>query len=184
MQHITELLTNWRFRAAEDLIDKNAWADSFFAYITISLIYGGVAGGLAWIVPYSAGSGMPEIKSLLNGVGLRQVVHVKVLLAKIVGVCFSVASGIPVGKEGPMIHIGAIMGAAVSQGKTITFGFDTSWTKFQDFRSDRAKRDFITYGAGIYMHTYIRREFTHWLLKQSNFLMPQLQELLLHLEHQ
>ena len=46
-----------------------------------------------------------------------------------------------------MVHIGSIIGAAVSQGKTITFGFDTSWTKFQDFRNDGAKRDFVTYGA-------------------------------------
>lgn len=69
------------------------------------------------------------------------------LLAKVIGVCFSVASGLPIGKEGPMIHIGSIIGAAVSQGKTITFGFDTSWTKFQDFRNDGAKRDFVTYGA-------------------------------------
>jgi len=40
-----------------------------------------------------------------------------------------------------------VVGAAVSQGKTITFGFDTSWTKFQDLRNDRSKRDFVTFGA-------------------------------------
>jgi H+/Cl- antiporter ClcA len=61
--------------------------------------------------------------------------------------CFSVSSGLPLGKEGPMIHTGSIVGAAVSQGKTITFGFDTSWTKFQDLRNDRTKRDFVTFGA-------------------------------------
>lgn len=32
-------------------------------------------------------------------------------------------------------------------GKTITFGLDTSWTKFQDLRNDRSKRDFVTFGA-------------------------------------
>ena len=46
-----------------------------------------------------------------------------------------------------MIHAGSIVGAAMSQGKTITFGFDTSWTKFQDLRNDRSKRDFVTFGA-------------------------------------
>lgn len=65
-----------------------------------------------------------------------------------------------------MIHAGSIVGAAMSQGKTITFGFDTSWTKFQDLRNDRSKRDFVTFGAaagvaaafqapiGIYDHFY------------------------------
>ena len=46
-----------------------------------------------------------------------------------------------------MIHCGAIIGAAISQGRTNFFGFDTSWTKYQSLRNDLAKRDFITYGA-------------------------------------
>lgn len=46
-----------------------------------------------------------------------------------------------------MIHSGAIVGAALSQGKSLTFGFDTSWTKFQDLRNDKSKRDFVTFGA-------------------------------------
>jgi len=70
-----------------------------------------------------------------------------VLFSKVVGMCLSVSSGLPLGKEGPMIHAGSIIGAAVSQGNTITFGFDTSWSVFQDLRNDRSKRDFITFGA-------------------------------------
>lgn len=44
----------------------------------------------------------------------------------------------------------ATLGAAVSQGGR-TLGFDLSWNRFQDFRNDRTKRDFVTYGtaAGI-----------------------------------
>jgi H+/Cl- antiporter ClcA len=96
--------------------------------------YGLIAGLLCVLVPMAAGSGIPEIKAFLNGISLRGLVRLRVLLAKVVGVCFSVSSGIPIGKEGPMIHIGSIIGAALSQGKTLTLGFDTSWTKFQDFR--------------------------------------------------
>jgi hypothetical protein len=43
----------------------------------------------------------------------------------------SVSSGLPCGHEGPMIHSGAIVGAGVSQGKSSTMGFDTSFLKFQ-----------------------------------------------------
>lgn len=144
---VTEALIEWKYHIAEKYIDEGKWAGSFFVYVVISLLFGIISALLCFIVPNAAGSGIPEIKAFLNGVGIRQYVRVKVLIVKAIGVCFSVASGLPVGKEGPMIHIGAIMGAAVSQGKTITFGFDTSWTKFQDFRNDRAKRDFVTYGA-------------------------------------
>jgi chloride channel 7 len=106
-----------------------------------------IAGVLCWIEPAAAGSGIPEIKSYLNGIYLERVVRLRVLIAKVVGMCFSVAAGLPLGKEGPMIHAGSIVGAAVSQGKSITFGFDTSWTKFQDLRNDKNKRDYVTFGA-------------------------------------
>jgi chloride channel 7 len=88
-----------------------------------------------------------QIKAYLNGVNLNRIVRIKTLITKAVGMCFSVGAGLPLGKEGPMIHTGSIVGAAVSQGKTLTFGFDTSWTKFQDLRNDRSKRDFVTFGA-------------------------------------
>mmetsp|Transcript_1158 Transcript_1158/g.1880 ORF Transcript_1158/g.1880 Transcript_1158/m.1880 type:complete len:856 (-) Transcript_1158:190-2757(-) len=147
VQIFTEVLSEWRFHEVTKRIDDKQWGAAFFLYQAISLLLGGAAGILCWIVPQAAGSGIPEIKAFLNGVALKGLVRVRVLLAKVIGVCFSVSSGLPIGKEGPMIHIGSIMGAAMSQGKTITFGFDTSWTKFQDFRNDSAKRDFVTYGA-------------------------------------
>jgi hypothetical protein len=46
-----------------------------------------------------------------------------------------------------MIHAGSIIGAIVSQGNTISLGFDTSWNHFQDMRNDHTKRDFVTFGA-------------------------------------
>lgn len=55
----------------------------------------------------SAGSGIPLIKSYLNGVHIPGVVTLKTLISKSFGVACSVAGGLAVGKEGPMIHSGA-----------------------------------------------------------------------------
>ena len=44
-----------------------------------------------------------------------------------------------------MIHIGAMVGAALSQGHSTTLNFSTSF--FQRFRNPRDKRDFVTAGA-------------------------------------
>ena len=99
------------------------------------------AGFLCWLEPLAAGSGIPEIKAFLNGVNLHKVVRVRVLVAKVLGMCFSCAAGLPLGKEGPMIHAGAIIGGVISQGnRSFNFGFDNSWAKFQDLRNDQTKR--------------------------------------------
>ncbi|CAN0445964.1 unnamed protein product, partial [Hapterophycus canaliculatus] len=76
-----------------------------------------------------------------------QQVRVKTLLCKVLGVMFSVAAGLPAGKEGPMVHSGSVVAAGISQGKSNVLGFDTSFSKFQDFRNDREKRDFVACGA-------------------------------------
>uniref|UniRef100_A0A3Q1GHB2 Chloride channel protein n=1 Tax=Acanthochromis polyacanthus TaxID=80966 RepID=A0A3Q1GHB2_9TELE len=95
--------------------------------------------------PVAAGSGIPEIKSYLNGVKIPGIVRLRTFVCKAAGVLFSVAGGLFVGKEGPMIHSGAIVGAGLPQFQSITFkriNFD-----FPYFRSDRDKRDFVSAGA-------------------------------------
>ncbi|WAR15311.1 CLCN6-like protein [Mya arenaria] len=84
--------------------------------------------------PVAAGSGIPEIKCYLNGVKIPRVARFKSLIAKAVGVLFSVAGGLFVGKEGPMIHSGAIIGAGIPQFQSITFKKIKS--KFDFFRTD------------------------------------------------
>ena len=49
-----------------------------------------------------------------------------------------------------MIHIGAVIGAIISQGKSTgtALAFDRTFSNNQDFRNDREKRDFVACGAG------------------------------------
>ena len=67
------------------------------------------------------------------------------LFCKVVGVIFSVVGGLACGKEGPMIHAGAVVAAGVSQGRSTTFNKD--FHLFQYFREDHEKRDFVSGGA-------------------------------------
>lgn len=95
--------------------------------------------------PVGRGSGIPEIKCYLNGIKIPHVVRIKTLLTKTVGVLFSVAGGLACGKEGPMIHTGAVIAAGISQGKSTSLGVDFGICKM--FRNDREKRDFVSGGA-------------------------------------
>ena len=48
---------------------------------------------------------------------VRRHVRAKTLLCKAVGVTFSVSGGLPTGKEGPMIQIGAGLACGLAQGR-------------------------------------------------------------------
>lgn len=53
----------------------------------------------------AAGSGIPEIKTILSGFVIPNFLDFKVLAAKAVGAVFAVATGMCLGKEGPFVHI-------------------------------------------------------------------------------
>ena len=64
--------------------------------------------------PHAAISGLPKIKSNLNGTKIPGYLSFHVLVAKIVGTTLVVGSGLPLGKEGPMVHIGATVASLLS----------------------------------------------------------------------
>jgi len=100
---------------------------------------------VAYIEPVAGGSGIPQVKCYLNGVKVPRVVRIKTLICKAVGVTLSVLGGLAVGKEGPMIHSGAVIAAGISQGKSTSLNIDTKSLPF--FRQDHEKRDFVSGGA-------------------------------------
>uniref|UniRef100_A0A671X3G5 Chloride channel protein n=1 Tax=Sparus aurata TaxID=8175 RepID=A0A671X3G5_SPAAU len=131
--------------AVEKCSDKGCLPLSLLELLAFNMTFIFIASVLVLIEPVAAGSGIPEIKSYLNGVKIPGIVRLRTFLCKAAGVLFSVAGGLFVGKEGPMIHSGAIVGAGLPQFESITFKrikFD-----FPYFRSDRDKRDFVSAGA-------------------------------------
>ncbi|VDO25234.1 unnamed protein product [Onchocerca flexuosa] len=117
-----------------------------FAWICYNCILITISACLVlYLSPVAAGSGISQVKCFLNGVEIPGVVRLKTLFAKALGVACTVAGGLSAGKEGPMIHSGAVIAAGISQGKCVTFSFD--FHIFEQFRNDREKRDFVSAGA-------------------------------------
>jgi len=100
---------------------------------------------ILFIEPVAAGSGIPEVKAYLQGVRLPRILRVTTLICKSVGVTLSVSGGLVVGKEGPMIHAGAIVAAGISQGSSKSCSIRSMFLK--RFRNDHDKRDFVSAGA-------------------------------------
>jgi chloride channel 7 len=56
------------------------------------------------------GSGVAEVMGLLNGVNYTNAISFKTLFVKVFGILFAVCGGLCIGKEGPLVHIGANIG--------------------------------------------------------------------------
>ena len=142
-------ISHYKFKWVYGLIGDERHPSLGVAFVVFVLINAGLAAVAAYLVAYvepvAAGSGIPEIKCYLNGVKVPRVVRFKTLLAKAIGVLFSVGSNLAVGREGPMIASGSVIGGGLSQGKSSSMAFDTQL--FRSFRSDRQKRDTVTAGA-------------------------------------
>uniref|UniRef100_A0A8C4S1U8 Chloride channel K n=1 Tax=Erpetoichthys calabaricus TaxID=27687 RepID=A0A8C4S1U8_ERPCA len=63
------------------------------------------------VSPQSAGSGIPELKTILTGVVLEEYLTVKNMGAKIVGMTCTLAAGSPIflGKVGPFVHLSSMI---------------------------------------------------------------------------
>ena len=61
--------------------------------------------------PMASGSGLPEVITMLNGCKIPGLLDIKTAFVKAAGICVIIVSGLAVGREAPMIHVGAAAGA-------------------------------------------------------------------------
>ncbi|KAJ3330742.1 glycerol ethanol, ferric requiring protein [Blyttiomyces sp. JEL0837] len=76
----------------------------------IGMVYSELAFVLDLFAPQAAGSGTAEVKTILGGFNIRNFLGFQTLVAKFVALPLTVASGLAVGKEGPMIHLACCVG--------------------------------------------------------------------------
>ena len=145
-----DLLASGRVRALGHLLGARRVGLAWLVELVIGqALVGGAALVVVKVMPAAQGSGVPEIMAYLNGCLLHKILNLKTFLVKFVSCALAVGAGLPVGPEGPMIHLGAILGAGISQFQSSTLGIDFGF--FKQFRGPKDKRDFITAGvaAGV-----------------------------------
>ncbi|XP_041038390.1 chloride channel protein-like [Carcharodon carcharias] len=65
--------------------------------------------------PQAVGSGIPELKTIIRGAVLQEYLTFRTFIAKVLGLTAVLSSGLPVGKEGPFVHIASICAALLSK---------------------------------------------------------------------
>ncbi|CBH18761.1 chloride channel protein, putative [Trypanosoma brucei gambiense DAL972] len=98
------------------------------------------------VMPTAAGSGVPEVMAYLNGVMFPRVFNIRNLIVKTLSCIFVVSAGVPVGAEGPIIHIGSLIGAGLPTGRSRTLNCGAT-SLLSTFRNPRDMRSFISAGA-------------------------------------
>ena len=88
--------------------------------------------------PGASGSGVAELIGYMNGINYPDFIGINTLITKAVGVTFAVTGKLCVGKEGPLAHIGAIVGLSVLYIPGLGFEF---------LRNEDKKRQFVAAGA-------------------------------------
>lgn len=80
-------------------------------YIMLAVIFAVTSSVLVQVyAPYAFHTGIPEIKTILGGYIIVDFLSGWTLLTKSVGLPLAVASGLSLGKEGPMVHLACCIG--------------------------------------------------------------------------
>ncbi|KAF7259881.1 hypothetical protein EG68_02929 [Paragonimus skrjabini miyazakii] len=150
IDYLIEVISELKYRTVSSLIVRfeSGWLFSIpgFAWCGINVFLTGLAAAVvAFVAPIAAGSGIPQVKCYLNGLNLPRLMRCLTMLVKGAGLVFAVSGGLAVGKEGPMIHIGSVIAAGISQGRITFCNWSFRFLRF--FRNDPQKRDFVGAGA-------------------------------------
>ncbi|CAH2244074.1 jg18136 [Pararge aegeria aegeria] len=73
------------------------------------------AGFVHIVAAQSIGSGIPEMKTILRGVHLKEYLTFRALISKLIGLTATLGSGLPLGKEGPSVHIASMVATLLSK---------------------------------------------------------------------
>lgn len=145
-------LSEWKFELFYSLIEQEKEGTvpagcAFAILLLINVCFGSIAFVMVYMEPVSGGSGIPEVKCYLNGLNIPRILRFKTLIYKVVGIIMSCSSGLPVGKEGSMVHAGAVVAGVLSQGKSQFLRCKSPCSSQQELRNDKEKRDFVSCGA-------------------------------------
>ena len=133
--------------------------EHYAAYIAWNAAFVGMAALLAnWWAPGAMGSGIPDVIAYLNGVRIENVFTIEVFITKLVGTAVLYSTGLMIGPEGPLVHLGGIIGSMLTSGNQKVgplpsceerrrkhyVNVNSPWLRLCN---DLDRRDFITMGG-------------------------------------
>jgi len=142
-----DVLQDFKESSVITTIEHTNRAAGFFTYLAICWMYAILATlPVLFLHPLVGGSGIPEVKGYLNGVKVNGMINIKTFIGKIFSIIFAFSSSLALGPEGPMVHIGSMVGGGLGSAKSRTLHIRLP-KMFERLRTDLEQRDFISSGA-------------------------------------
>ena len=154
IEHFVTVLTALRLRWAHAAIVSApsepilaAWAVLASTAAALALVASVL---VVKVAPPATGAGVALVMASLNGVHVPKLLSLRTAVVKVVGTVCSVASGLPVGPEGPLVHVGACVASLFTRQhrlarKVPESGRIRAW--LDTFFNDRDGRDFLSAGV-------------------------------------
>ena len=103
--------TTWAMNFYEH---SHHWWRALMRFLILGMTYCLVASSMtAFLAPRAAGSGLPEIKGFLNGSKIKGLWQLRVFVVKFFAIALAIGAGLPVGREGPAVFLGASLAHAL-----------------------------------------------------------------------
>lgn len=116
-----------------------------------------------------AGSGVPEVKTILSGFVIRRFLGSYTLFAKTVALIFAIASGLSLGKEGPYVHLATCVGNVAT--RFFSHINDNELLKKQILSASASSGVALAFGSPLGGVLFILEEINHYLPSHQLFLV-------------
>ena len=107
------------------------------------------AWSVAYLGPSAIGSGLPQMKALLSGVVEYDLLTLRTMVAKFVGVIAGHAAGLSIGREGPFVHMAAGIASHLMQSRMFAHLYAQPRIRLQLLSAAIAVGVTSTFGAPI-----------------------------------
>ncbi|XP_077579983.1 chloride channel protein 2a [Stigmatopora nigra] len=125
------------------LLQYIAWVSYPVVLITFS------AGFTQILAPQAVGSGIPEMKTILRGVVLKEYLTFKTFVAKVIGLTCALGSGMPLGKEGPFVHVASLCAALLSKLMAALFGGIYTEEPFEGSKNELRNTEMLSAACAV-----------------------------------
>lgn len=121
------------------------------------------------VIYSAAGSGVPEVKTILSGFVIRRFLGSYTLLAKTIALICAIASGMALGKEGPYVHLATCVGNIFT--RLFPYINGNELLKKQVLSAAASSGVALAFGSPLGGVLFILEEINHYLPSHQLFLI-------------